>query len=157
MPENVQILVTTTTRASPGGVNVHRYVAGETYGPETEPPMPADLAATFLRERWGEVDGEQAAPPRVHVHTRARACAREGPTSRVQGNRLSRRPRGRNDHRKIGDPAPDGAGASCRVVSRRILRSRFVTAFATTIFGELGVSRSRFMQFEALSRGRGVV
>ena len=156
MPENVQILVTTTTLASPDGVNVHTYRAGETYGPETEPPMPADLAATFLRERWGEVDGEQAAPPRVHVHTRARA--------RTRGQRAARRATdgqgaagGAGHHRKIGDPAPDGAGASCRVVSRRILRSRFVTAFATTIFAELGASRSRFMQFEALSRGRGVV
>ena len=54
MPDDDRILVLVTTRASPDGTAVHRYVEGETYGPETDPPMPAGLAATFLREGWGE-------------------------------------------------------------------------------------------------------
>ncbi len=55
MPEGTRILVTVTTRASPEGRAVHDYLAGKTYGPDTDPPMPAGLAATFLREGWGEV------------------------------------------------------------------------------------------------------
>ncbi len=54
MPEGTRILVTTTTRASPDGTAVHRYLAGETYGPDTDPPMPAELAVVFLRECWGQ-------------------------------------------------------------------------------------------------------
>ena len=33
-----------------------------TYGPETDPPMPASLAATFLREGWAERCGEEERP-----------------------------------------------------------------------------------------------
>ncbi len=60
MPDDVRILVLVTTRASPDGAAVHRYLAGQVYGPETDPPMPAGLAETFLREGWGEAieDGE---------------------------------------------------------------------------------------------------
>ena len=62
-----KVLVTVTTRASPDGTAVHRYVAGENYGPDSDPPMPAGLAAVFLREGWGVPDDrDQAAPPRVH-------------------------------------------------------------------------------------------
>ncbi len=60
--EGTRILVTATTRASPDGVTVHTYRAGEVYGPDSDPPMPPDLAATFLRERWGErCDGAEDA------------------------------------------------------------------------------------------------
>jgi hypothetical protein len=66
MPETARIRVLITTRASPDGVTVHTYLAGHAYGPETNPPMPANLAATFLREAWGErCDGDgQDAPAR---------------------------------------------------------------------------------------------
>ena len=58
--EGTRILVLVTTRASPDGIAVHRYEAGQTYGPDSDPPMPADLAATFLAERWAErCDGDQ--------------------------------------------------------------------------------------------------
>ena len=43
-----------TTPASPDGVTVHRYAAGQVYGVDSDPPMPADLAAVFVREGWGE-------------------------------------------------------------------------------------------------------
>ncbi len=60
MTDGGQIRVLITTRASPDGVTVHRYMAGQSYGVDSVPPMPPDLAATFLREGWGErVDGDQ--------------------------------------------------------------------------------------------------
>ena len=66
MPKAGQIRVTTTTRASPDGVTVHRYLAGETYGPDSDPPMPADLAETFFREGWGErCGGDGQVPPQA--------------------------------------------------------------------------------------------
>ena len=64
MADDGQILVTKTTRASPDGTAVHRYAEGETYGPESDPPMPAELAATFLREGWGQRCDEEE-PPRI--------------------------------------------------------------------------------------------
>ena len=74
-PEAVRILVLVTTRAAPDGVTVHLYLAGEVYGPDSDPPMPAALAATFLREGWGErCDGAEDAS-RVH----APAPTREAP------------------------------------------------------------------------------
>ncbi len=54
MTDDGQIRVLITTRASPDGVTVHRYLAGQVYGPATVPPMPADLAVVFLRECWGQ-------------------------------------------------------------------------------------------------------
>ena len=74
MPEAIRILVLVTMRASPDGTAVHRYVAGKTYGPDSDPPMPAGLAATFLREGWGErCDGDGQDAPCMH------APAREAP------------------------------------------------------------------------------
>ena len=83
MPEGTRILVTKTTRAAPDGLTVYRYLAGEIYDLDSDPPMPADLAAVFLCEGWGERCGEEElvqktaqvppvepepdAPPRVHV------------------------------------------------------------------------------------------
>ncbi len=68
MPEAVRILVLVTARASPDGVTVHTYLAGETYGPDSDPPMQAGLAATFLREGWGErYDGDGGDASRVHA------------------------------------------------------------------------------------------
>ncbi len=68
MPDVALILVTTTTRASPDGLRVFTYDAGQSYGPESDPPMPAALAETFLREGWGEACGEDGQASRVHVH-----------------------------------------------------------------------------------------
>ncbi len=51
-PRRIRVLE--MRRGSPDGVTVHRYLAGETYGPDTDPPMPADLAVVFLRECWGQ-------------------------------------------------------------------------------------------------------
>ncbi len=78
MPEAVRILVLVTARASPDGVTVHTYLAGETYGPDSDPPMQAGLAATFLREGWGErYDGDGGDASREHAP--APAPAREAP------------------------------------------------------------------------------
>ena len=68
MPDDVRILVTTTTRASPDGLRVFTYDAGQSYGAESNPPMPAALAETFLREGWGEACGEDGQASRVRVH-----------------------------------------------------------------------------------------
>ncbi len=86
MPDDVRILVTTTTRASPNGTDVYPYVAGEVYGVDSDPPMPADLAATFLREGWGERCGgvEILSAPRDCDDAEDAPCmhapAREAPT-----------------------------------------------------------------------------
>ncbi len=79
MPEAVRILVLVTARASPDGVTVHTYLAGETYGPDSDPPMQASLAATFLRESWGErCDGDgDGTDDASRVHAHAPAPARE--------------------------------------------------------------------------------
>ena len=50
----MQIHVSKTTNASPNGVTVHRYKASETCGPDSDPPMPADLVAVCLAQDWGE-------------------------------------------------------------------------------------------------------
>ncbi len=50
----MQVLVNRNQRGSPDGIKVNVYKAGKTYGPTTNPPMPADLATVFLREGWGE-------------------------------------------------------------------------------------------------------
>ncbi len=44
---------------SPDGIKINVYKAGKTYGPTTNPPMPADLATVFLREGWGEICGDE--------------------------------------------------------------------------------------------------
>ncbi len=63
MTDELRIRVLSDRRASPDGVTVHTYQAGEIYGPDSDPPMPADLAAVFLCEGWGELaDGAEAAP-----------------------------------------------------------------------------------------------
>ena len=46
-------------------MNVFRYDAGQSYGPESNPPMPAALAETFLREGWGEPCGEDGQASRA--------------------------------------------------------------------------------------------
>ncbi len=74
MPDDVRILVLVTTRASPDGAAVHRYLAGQVYGPETDPRMSADLAAVFVREGWGEAIEDVEGGSRVHAH-----AAREAP------------------------------------------------------------------------------
>ena len=50
----MQVLVTKTARGSPNGTTIHEYKAGKTYGPKSNPPMPTDLSAVFVREGWGE-------------------------------------------------------------------------------------------------------
>ena len=47
---------------SPGNTPnvVHHYQAGKVYGPDTTPPMPANLSEVFLRERWAEPVEEKA-------------------------------------------------------------------------------------------------
>lgn len=50
----MQVLVNRNQRGSPDGIKINVYKAGKTYGPTTNPPMPADLATVFLREGWGE-------------------------------------------------------------------------------------------------------
>ena len=50
----MRVLVTKNQRARPDNTGVYLYKAGKTYGAETVPPMPADLAAVFVREDWGE-------------------------------------------------------------------------------------------------------
>ncbi len=64
MPDDVRIL--TTTRASPNGTDVYRYVAGRVYGSDTDPPMPPDLAAVFVREGWGKRCGGEQCPEPSH-------------------------------------------------------------------------------------------
>ncbi len=78
-PRRIRVLE--MRRGSPDGVTVHRYLAGETYGPETQPPMPADLAETFLREGWGEAIKDAA--------NRKRSAAAKKQPRTEDGRRLS--------------------------------------------------------------------
>ncbi len=50
----MRVLVTKTTRATPDGLMVRRYEAGQSYD------LPADLARVFIAEGWGRA--MEAAP-----------------------------------------------------------------------------------------------
>jgi hypothetical protein len=43
-----------TVRGAPAGHTVHTYRSGETYSPETEPPLSEELGALFLRDGMAE-------------------------------------------------------------------------------------------------------
>ena len=49
----MDVHVTQTQRGSPDGNRVFRYLAGETYGPGSDPPMSISLEQTFVAEGWG--------------------------------------------------------------------------------------------------------
>ena len=78
MPNDGRIRVVISSRASPDGVTVHTYEAGQVYGPDSDPPMPAGLAGVFVREGWGERC--DAVPSGVRVDaSRSHAPSREAP------------------------------------------------------------------------------
>lgn len=48
------ITMKTTVQGSPDGIAVHTYLAGQTYGPQTNPPMTPALVAVFVKEGWAD-------------------------------------------------------------------------------------------------------
>lgn len=72
----MRVAVVKTTDASPDGILVRTYEAGQTY------EMPADLASVFLREGWGRAAGGTVGPDEHQ--------ALEGPTETKPAKRKTK-------------------------------------------------------------------
>jgi hypothetical protein len=57
----MRVLVTEARQASPDGIAILSYEAGQAYD------MPEALAAVFAAEGWGQVEGEGRAPGPVEI------------------------------------------------------------------------------------------
>ena len=77
----MQVRVIESRRGSPDGIATPLYHAGKVYGPKTVPRMPADLAAVFVREGWGEEVNPAA------VEAKALAAAPENKMREAEENK----------------------------------------------------------------------